>query len=104
MLLFYGEGTKYPLQFFPGVSLPSWVAQLPLTNMLSPPNSLLFPIGENVGQFVYNIALVYLQNFALGKGDEEVISTLQYFSKVVDEVIQIVSIVVCILPYVCLCH
>lgn len=25
------------------------------------------------------------QNFALGKGDEEVISTLQYFSKVVDE-------------------
>lgn len=29
----------------------------------------------------------YFQHFALGKGDEEVISTLHYFSKVVDEVI-----------------
>ncbi|KAL8222026.1 UNVERIFIED_CONTAM: DCC-interacting protein 13-beta [Gekko kuhli] len=29
------------------------------------------------------------QNFALGKGDEEMISTLQYFSKIVDEVIQL---------------
>lgn len=28
----------------------------------------------------------YFQHFALGKGDEEVISTLHYFSKVVDEV------------------
>lgn len=30
--------------------------------------------------------LFAMQNFALGKGDEEMISTLQYFSKVVDEV------------------
>lgn len=32
------------------------------------------------------------QHFALGKGDEEVISTLHYFSKVVDEVIGIANI------------
>lgn len=34
----------------------------------------------------------YFQHFALGKGDEEVISTLHYFSKIVDEVIWIANI------------
>lgn len=37
-------------------------------------------------------ACFYFQHFALGKGDEEVISTLHYFSKVVDEVIWTASI------------
>ena len=42
-----------------------------------------------------------LQNFALGKGDEEVISTLQHFAKTVEEVR---AVCVCVCMCVCVCE